>query len=117
MLQLTQQLLDRRIEAVLETVQKPSRYIGGEANQVLKPTATSLVALCYPDGYEVGISTRALEILYAKVNARDASAAERVYCPWPDMGDAMRREGIPLFTLESWRPAGRGDLLGTPLHA
>ena len=27
-------VLDQRIEAVLETVQKPSRYIGGEANQV-----------------------------------------------------------------------------------
>ena len=38
-------LLDQKIEAVLETVQKPSRYIGGEANQVSKPTATRLVAL------------------------------------------------------------------------
>jgi radical SAM superfamily enzyme YgiQ (UPF0313 family) len=117
MLQMTQQLLDRRIEAVLETVQKPSRYIGGEANQVLKPTATSLVALCYPDAYEVGISNQALQILYAQVNARDAFAAERVYCPWPDMGDAMRREGIPLFTLESWRPVREADLLGITLQA
>ena len=78
MLQMTQQLLDRRIEAVLETVQKPSRYIGGEANQVLKPTATSVVALCYPDAYEVGISNQALQILYSQVNARDRVAAERV---------------------------------------
>ena len=117
MLQMTQQLLDRRIEAVLETVQKPSRYIGGEANQVLKPTATSLVALCYPDAYEVGISNQALQILYAQVNARDEFAAERVYCPWPDMGDAMRREGIPLFTLESWRPVREADLLGITLQA
>ena len=46
-------LLEDRIEAVLETVQKPSRYIGGEANQVRKPQATSLVALCYPDAYEI----------------------------------------------------------------
>ena len=38
-------LLDQKIEAVLETVQKPSRYIGGEANQVRKPQATRLVAL------------------------------------------------------------------------
>src|SRR6478609_8437949 len=110
-------LLDQKIEAVLETVQKPSRYIGGEANQVLKPTATSLVALCYPDAYEVGISNQALQILYAQVNARDAFAAERVYCPWPDMGDAMRREGIPLFTLESWRPVREADLLGITLQA
>src|SRR3954463_14097291 len=116
MLQMTQQLLDRRIEAVLETVQKPSRYIGGEANQVLKPTATSVVALCYPDAYEVGISNQALQILYSQVNARDRFAAERTYCPWPDMADAMRREGVPLFTLETWRPVREAQLWGITLQ-
>ena len=110
-------LLDQKIEAVLETVQKPSRYIGGEANQVSKPTATRLVALCYPDAYEIGISNQALQILYTQVNRRESFAAERVYCPWPDMGDAMRAEGIPLFTLESWRPVHEVDLLGITLQA
>src|SRR5262252_3821238 len=110
-------VLDQRIEAVLETVQKPSRYIGGEANQVRKPQATRLVALCYPDAYEIGISNQALQILYTQVNEREAFAAERVYCPWPDMADAMRREGIPLFTLESWQPAREVDLLGITLQA
>ena len=110
-------LLDQKIEAVLETVQKPSRYIGGEANQVRKPQATRLVALCYPDAYEIGISNQALQILYAQVNAREAFAAERVYCPWPDMADAMRAEGIPLFTLETWRPVGEVDMLGITLQA
>ncbi|HEV8155832.1 MAG TPA: hypothetical protein VGP67_09875, partial [Gaiellales bacterium] len=110
-------LLDQKIEAVLETVQKPSRYIGGEANQVRKPQATRLVALCYPDAYEIGISNQALQILYAQVNARAAFAAERVYCPWPDMADAMRAEGIPLFTLETWRPVSEVDMLGITLQA
>src|SRR3954453_6475525 len=110
-------LLDQKIEAVLETVQKPSRYIGGEANQVRKPQATRLVALCYPDAYEIGISNQALQILYGQVNARDAFAAERVYCPWPDMADAMRAEGIPLFTLETWRPVYEVDMLGITLQA
>ena len=110
-------LLDQKIEAVLETVQKPSRYIGGEANQVRKPQATRLVALCYPDAYEIGISNQALQILYAQVNAREAFAAERVYCPWPDMADAMRSEGIPLFTLETWRPVREVDMLGITLQA
>src|SRR5213592_168106 len=102
---MTQAVLERRIEAVLESVQKPSRYIGGEPNQVQKPLATTLVALCYPDAYEIGISNQALQILYQQVNRRRGIAAERVYCPWPDMADAMRRERIPPFTLESWRPA------------
>jgi radical SAM superfamily enzyme YgiQ (UPF0313 family) len=110
-------VLERRIEAVLETVRKPSRYIGGEANQVRKPEATSVVGLCYPDAYEVGISNQALQILYDQVNRHPAIAAERVYCPWPDMADAMRREGIPLFTLESWRPVGELDLLGITLQS
>src|SRR3954451_898099 len=110
-------LLDQKIEAVLETVQKPSRYIGGEANQVRKPHATRLVALCYPDAYEIGISNQALQILYAQVNAREAFAAERVYCPWPDMADAMRAECIPLFTLETWRPVREVDMLGITLQA
>src|SRR4051812_27143069 len=110
-------LLEQRIENVLETVQKPSRYIGGEANQVRKRDATRLVALCYPDAYEVGISNQALQILYGQVNRRDRVAAERVYCPWPDMADAMRRDGVPLFTLESWRPVREADLLGITLQA
>jgi radical SAM family uncharacterized protein len=110
-------LMERRIEAVLESVRRPSRYIGGEVNQVCKPQATSLVVLCYPDAYEVGISNQALQILYDQVNRRPNVAAERVYCPWPDMADAMRREGIPLFTLESWRAVREADLLGITLQA
>jgi radical SAM family uncharacterized protein len=110
-------VMERRIEAVLETVRRPSRYIGGEANQVRKPQATTVVGLCYPDAYEVGISNQALQILYDQVNRRPAMAAERVYCPWPDMGEAMRREAIPLFTLESWRSVRDLDLLGITLQA
>src|ERR1700747_3360131 len=110
-------LMDQRIESLLETVQKPSRYIGGEANQVRKPQATSLVALCYPDAYEIGISNQALQILYTQVNRRGSFAAERVYCPWPDMAAAMRADGIPLFTLETWRPVREADVLGITLQA
>ena len=33
------------------------------------------------------------------------------------MADAMRREGLPLFTLESWRPVREADLLGITLQA
>jgi radical SAM superfamily enzyme YgiQ (UPF0313 family) len=110
-------LMDQRIESLLETVQKPSRYIGGEANQIRKPQATTVVALCYPDAYEIGISNQALQILYNQVNSREHVAAERVYCPWPDMADAMREAGLPLFTLESWRPVREADLLGITLQA
>jgi radical SAM superfamily enzyme YgiQ (UPF0313 family) len=114
---MTNGVLDARIESILAEVQKPSRYIGGEVNEIVKPSATVRVALCYPDAYEIGISNQALQILYTLVNGRPEAAAERVYTPWPDMADALRREGIPLFTLESWRPVREFDLLGITLQA
>jgi radical SAM superfamily enzyme YgiQ (UPF0313 family) len=99
-------------------VQKPSRYIGGESNQVLKDpeTATARVVWSYPDAYEIGISNQALQILYAMVNERTGAWAERTYCPWPDMADAMRAQGVPLFSLESWRPVRDADLWGITLQ-
>lgn len=109
--------MESQIEDLLSRVEKPSRYIGGETNQVVKAEAAVRVALAYPDAYEVGISNQALQILYGLVNDRRDAAAERVYCPWPDMADAMRREGIPLFTLETWRPVREVDLLGITLQA
>lgn len=109
--------LETRIEDLLREVERPSRYIGGETNQIVKPSAAVRVAIAYPDVYEVGISNQALQILYALVNERTTAAAERVYCPWPDMADAMRREGIPLFTLEGWRPVRDLDLVGITLQA
>src|SRR5690349_17204773 len=114
---MTPAVLDAQIEAILTEVQKPSRYIGSEVNEVVKPTATVRVALCYPDAYEIGISNQALQILYTLVNERSSAAAERVYTPWPDMADAMRRTGVPLFTLESWRPVRDCDLVGITLQA
>ncbi len=109
--------LQKTIEHLLTSVEKPSRYIGGETNEVVKPEATVRVALSYPDAYEIGISNQALQILYGLINNRTAAAAERVYCPWPDMADAMRRDGVPLFTLESWRAVRDMDLLGITLQA
>ncbi len=109
--------LETRIEDLLREVERPSRYIGGETNQIVKPTASVRIGLGYPDVYEVGISNQALQILYALVNERTTASAERVYCPWPDMADAMRREGVPLFTLEEWRPVRDLDLVGLTLQA
>jgi radical SAM superfamily enzyme YgiQ (UPF0313 family) len=117
-LQVREQLaLDATIERILPGVQKPSRYIGGEPNQVCKDhTATARLVWSYPDAYEIGISNQALQILYTMVNERTGAWAERTYCPWPDMADAMRREQVPLFTLESWSPVRDADLWGITLQ-
>ncbi len=107
---------ERTIERLLHEVQKPARYIGGEPNEVRKDEATARILLSYPDAYEIGISNQALQILYTMVNERTGAAAERCYCPWPDMADAMRREGVELFSLERWAPARSFDLWGITLQ-
>ncbi|PHX80511.1 MAG: B12-binding domain-containing radical SAM protein [Thermoleophilia bacterium] len=114
---MTQLILQQQIERLLTVVEKPSRYIGGETNETVKPDATVRVALSYPDAYEIGISNQALQILYGLINDRTEAAAERVYCPWPDMADAMRLQQVPLFTLETWRPVRDVDLFGITLQA
>ena len=110
--------LSGRIEKLLMSVQKPVRYMGGEFNAVMKDPGTVDVryAFLFPDTYEVGMSHLGMKILYHAINARDDAWCERVFSPWVDMADMMRRDGIPLFTLESRTPVRDCDLLGITLQ-
>jgi radical SAM superfamily enzyme YgiQ (UPF0313 family) len=103
---------------ILRGVQRPLRYIGGEWNQVVKDHRAVDVtfALGFPDVYEIGMSHLGFRILYSLLNAREDTAAERVFCPWPDMADALRRTRSPLTTLETGTPLGRLDVLGFSLQ-
>lgn len=103
---------------LLSKVSKPARYVGGEWNSVVKDhDAVKLtVAYCFPDVYEVAMSHLGLRILYALLNERDDTAAERVYAPWPDMEEIMRREGWPLFSLETKTPVADFDMIGFTLQ-
>jgi len=107
--------MSSHLDTLLRSVTRPARYTGGEWNSLVKPQAQVRLALAYPDVYEVGMSTLGLAILYELVNAHPHFAAERVYAPWPDMEAALRREGVPLFSLESKRPLAAFDLLGFSL--
>ena len=93
----------KELERILPRVQKPARYTGGEYNQVVKDKAqVSLrIAFCFPDTYEIGMSNLGMRILYGVFNAMDGVWCERVFAPWGDMEDEMRRAGIPLYALES----------------
>jgi radical SAM family uncharacterized protein len=108
-------VLDRYILAGVET---PARYIGGEKNAVRKDPAGVEVsfALLFPDLYEVGMSHVGYQILYSIVNRLDWAAAERAYAVWPDMQAEMRRHGIPLYALESFRPVREFDVVGFSLQ-
>ncbi|MDR3562871.1 MAG: TIGR03960 family B12-binding radical SAM protein [Negativicutes bacterium] len=104
--------------AVLSRVLKPARYTGSEWNSIKKDHAGLDVtfALAFPDVYEVGMSHLGLKILYHILNQRQDTAAERVYAPWVDMEAEMREKGIPLVTLESFRPVAEFDVVGFTLQ-
>ncbi len=92
---------------LLPQVQKPSRYIGGEWNEIVKePGSTDLTfALAFPDVYEIGMSHLGFRILYSLLNSREDTAAERVFCPWPDMADLL--QGAPATRWPLWRQGRR----------
>ena len=103
---------------LLSKVSKPARYVGGEWGSVVKnhDDVKLTVAYCFPDVYEVAMSHLGLRILYALLNERPDTAAERVYAPWPDMEDVMRKQGYPLFSLETKTPVRDFDMVGFTLQ-
>lgn len=104
--------------SLLQRVQKPARYTGGELNAVQKDHAQveCKFALSMPDVYEVGMSNMGLKILYEVLNDREDTVAERVYAPWMDMEALMREQDIPLYALESRTPIKEFDFLGFSLQ-
>jgi radical SAM family uncharacterized protein len=112
--EINQQVLD----GILPKVAKPARYTGHEWNSVIKDwdEADVKVALAYPDVYEVGMSNLGLMILYDILNREEGILAERVYAPWNDMEEAMRRADIPLYSLESRCPLTEFDIIGFSLQ-
>ena len=108
-----------RIEPLLARVTKPARYIGGELGARQPDHRPDGVAwlLLYPDTFEIGLPNQGLQILYEILNERPDAAAERAYAPWTDMEAEMRGAGVPLFSLETFRPAADFDVLAFNLSA
>ncbi len=105
------------LERVLHRVQKPARYTGGEYNQIVKrkEEVSARFAFCFPDTYEIGMSNLGLHILYGALNSEPGVWCERVFAPWGDMEEEMRREGLPLYALESGDPVRDFDIIGFSL--
>ena len=106
------------LEQVLERVQKPARYTGGELNSIVKNKENVAVrfAFCFPDLYEVGMSHLGMKILYGAKNAVEDFWCERVFAPDTDMETLMRENNIPLFALESRDPIREFDFVGFTLQ-
>ena len=95
--------MDKRLERILPKVQKPARYTGGEYNQIIKDKdkVDIRLAFCFPDTYEIGMSNLGMSILYHIMNGLDFVWCERVFAPWGDMYEEMKKAGLPLYALES----------------
>lgn len=105
-------------DEILNSVEKPARYTGGELNCIRKEHLSVDIkfAFCFPDVYEIGMSHLGMKILYHLLNNREDTLCERVFAPWTDMEDKMRENGIPLFALESHEPIGNFDFVGFTLQ-
>lgn len=111
-------MLRKKVESVILEVQKPARYMGGEVGSIVKNKENIDVrfAFCFPDIYDVGMSHLGMKILYSLINERENYWCERVFAPWTDFEEVMRREEIPLYGLESFDPIRDFDFIGFTLQ-
>jgi radical SAM family uncharacterized protein len=108
-----------QLEPLLGQVQKPARYIGCEDGAQVPEHRPGRVSwlLTYPDTYEIGLPNQGLQILYEILNERPDALAERAYAPWTDLEVLLRRHGLPLFSVDTHRPAADFDVLAFNLSA
>jgi radical SAM-linked protein len=106
---------DSELLCKLYSVKKPASYLPLELN-LRAPRFSERevrIVLTYPDLYEVGSSHIGGKILYHVINnLTDFALMHRAYLPRPDMQSFMKREGIPLYTIEEQRPVKDYDLWG-----
>lgn len=107
-----------KLEALLQNVEKPSRYIGGEINTFNKDITDEMIRFCFafPDVYEVGMSHLGMQIIYNLLNQQNDVFCERAFSPWTDMEHALRQNNMKLFTLEKKSPLADMDVIGFTLQ-
>ncbi|MBP0968817.1 MAG: B12-binding domain-containing radical SAM protein, partial [Oscillospiraceae bacterium] len=103
---------------MLSNVQKPARYTGGELGVVYKDPdkVDTRFAFCFPDTYEIAMSSQATQIMYNVLNSDESIWCERFFAPWFDMREQMEKENVPLFSLESRTPLCDFDVIGFTLQ-
>ncbi|MFQ9410749.1 MAG: hypothetical protein ACLR1T_06540 [Evtepia gabavorous] len=72
-------------------------------------------AFCFPDTYEIGMSNLGMRILYGVINEMDGVWCERVFAPGETWRQKSRKEGLPLYALESGDPIAEFDIIGFSL--
>src|ERR1700730_15846324 len=112
------QTLKETITRLLPRVKTPAQYIGGELNSVVKDHRQVRGKLClaFPDAYTLGMSHHGLQVLYTIMNNDPRWACERAFTPWLDFEAALRRQKLPLYSLETFTPLSQFDLIGFSLQ-
>lgn len=98
----------------LNTVQSPSRYLGGEYGIIIKKHDDEELfnfGIAFPDMYEIAMSNLAIKIIYNALNKFDNIRCERVFAPDIDFENLLKKKNIPLYTLETGMPLNELDIL------
>ena len=104
-----------QVAPLVARAERPSRYIDHEWGSVCKRGCDFRFCMVYPDTYELGQANQAVRILVNAVNAQEGMAAERGFLPAADMCDALRKQGLPLFSIEGCAPLRSFDVVGITL--
>ncbi len=107
-----------KLALVLPAVESPARYMGGEANSVIKDHSKMLarMAFVFPDTYEIGMSNNGLRILYHVLNREPDLLCEVGFAPWDDMAREMKKYDIPLYTHGSYTAVKDFEVVGLTLQ-
>ena len=110
--------LKETVTRLLPRVQTPAQYLGGELNSIVKDHRQVRGKLClaFPDTYALGTSHHGLQVLYTIMNNDPQWACERAFTPWIDFEALLRKERLPLYSLETFTPLSKFDLIGFSLQ-
>lgn len=110
-------VIRKRLDDILPHVSKPGRYFAGEIGIRKKDwdKARARILIVFPDVYEIAVGNLGHRLIQEILNSRDEILSERAYSVWPDMEKLMRETGTPLYSLESYHPAHRFDVIGVSL--
>ncbi|MFH0947595.1 MAG: TIGR03960 family B12-binding radical SAM protein [Elusimicrobiota bacterium] len=103
------------IKKFLPFVKKQSQYIGEEWNTTYHlPLTTYHLRFClvFPDLYEIGMSNLGMQILYNILNKNGHIVCERAFSPEQDMEELIRKNNLPLFSIETKTPLNEFDIIG-----
>ena len=106
----------KTLDEILLTVEKPSRYIGGEYGEPNIEPSKFNYCICFPDVYEVAMSNLGIRIVQEVINKVDGAMADRCFAPWPDFGSLLKENGISLYSLGLKMPLNKFDMLGFSLQ-